>query len=85
MRFNAPVTESAPLKRSLSLPLITFYGLGTVIGAGIYALAGKFAGLYTPVAFPIATVLVLGFPLMGLNPEARVRHRRRIRALSSHL
>lgn len=29
------------LKRSLSFPLITFYGLGTIIGAGIYVLVGK--------------------------------------------
>ena len=29
------------LKRSLTLPLITFYGLGNILGAGIYALIGK--------------------------------------------
>ena len=28
------------LKRSLSLPLITFYGLGNILGAGIYVLVG---------------------------------------------
>jgi len=33
------------LKRSLSLPVITFYGLGTIVGAGIYVLIGKVAGL----------------------------------------
>ena len=26
------------LRRSLSLPLVTLYGLGTIIGAGIYVL-----------------------------------------------
>ena len=29
------------LKRSLTLPLITFYGLGNILGAGIYVLTGK--------------------------------------------
>lgn len=51
------------LRRVLSLPLITFYGLGTILGAGIYVLVGKIAGvagLYTPVAFIIAAI-VAGF------------------------
>ena len=41
------------LKRSLSRPLITLYGLGTTIGAGIYVLVGKVAGrarLFAPVS-----------------------------------
>ena len=33
------------LRRSLSLPLLVLYGLGTTIGAGIYALTGKIAAL----------------------------------------
>lgn len=33
------------LSRSLSLPVLTFYGLGTIVGAGIYVLIGKVAGL----------------------------------------
>lgn len=48
------------LKRSLSLPLITLYGLGTTIGAGIYVLVGKVAGhagLYAPLSFLIAALL----------------------------
>lgn len=32
------------LKRSVSLPLLVFYGMGTMIGAGFYALLGKVAG-----------------------------------------
>ncbi len=35
----------AKLKRSLNLPLLTLYGLGTTIGAGIYALLGEIAGV----------------------------------------
>ena len=48
------------LKRSLSLPLITLYGLGTTVGAGIYALLGKVAaqaGLLAPFSFVLAAVL----------------------------
>lgn len=48
------------LKRSLSLPMITLYGLGTTIGAGIYVLIGKVAGsagLYAPIAFLVAALL----------------------------
>ena len=33
------------LKRSLSLPLVTLYGLGNILGAGIYVLVGKVAGV----------------------------------------
>jgi len=48
------------LKRSLSLPLLTFYGLGTIVGAGIYVLVAKvagYAGLYAPVSFLLAALL----------------------------
>jgi amino acid transporter len=53
----------ANLKRSLSLPLVTFYGIGTILGAGIYVLVGKvagFAGMFTPFAFMMA-LLLAGF------------------------
>lgn len=48
------------LRRALSLPLITFYGLGTILGAGIYVLVGKVvgaAGMYAPVAFLLASLV----------------------------
>jgi len=48
------------LKRSLSLPMMVLYGLGTTIGAGIYALIGKVAGTagyYAPVSFLLASLL----------------------------
>lgn len=51
--------EKVELRRSLSLPLITFYGLGTILGAGIYVLVGKVAGvagMYAPIAFGLAAV-----------------------------
>jgi len=33
------------LKRTLGLPQLVLYGLGTTIGAGIYALAGEMAAV----------------------------------------
>jgi len=52
--------ESAKLRRSLSLTMLTFYGLGTIIGAGIYVLIGKVAseaGQFTPASFLVAALL----------------------------
>ena len=49
------------LKRSLNLPLLTLYGLGNILGAGIYVLIGKvsaLADLFTPIAFLVASLLV---------------------------
>lgn len=51
-----------PLKRTLTLPLVTFYGLGTIIGAGIYALIGAVAQeahAYTPFSFLLASFIAL--------------------------
>jgi len=60
------------LKRRLNLPLFTFYGLGSILGAGIYALVGKVAGeagFFTPVAFIIASILagLTGFAYAELS------------------
>jgi len=52
--------SDSQLKRSLSLPLLTLYGLGTIIGAGIYVLIGEvvgIAGYLTPVAFLTAAII----------------------------
>ena len=49
------------LNRSLSLPLLVMYGLGTTVGAGIYVLIGKIAekaGFYLPVSFLLASFVV---------------------------
>jgi len=59
-----------PLKRSLTLPLLTLYGLGNILGAGIYVLIGKVAGvagLLTPLSFLFASLLVLLLPLLIAN------------------
>jgi amino acid transporter len=48
------------LRRSISLPLITFYGLGNILGAGIYVLVGKVAGeagYFAPLSFLIASII----------------------------
>jgi amino acid transporter len=34
-----------PLQRKINLPLLTFYGLGSIIGAGIYVLLGEVASI----------------------------------------
>ena len=68
------MTESNPLKRSLSLPLLTFYGLGTILGAGIYVLVGKVAvhaGPYVPVAFLVAALLTVFTALSYAELAAR--------------
>lgn len=52
--------NKAQLRRVLSLPLITLYGLGTILGAGIYVLVGEVAGvagMYAPIAFVVAAVV----------------------------
>ena len=52
--------KGTALKRSLSLPLITFYGLGTILGAGIYVLIGEVAGaagMMAPLAFFLAAAI----------------------------
>ncbi|MFH1670040.1 MAG: amino acid permease [Patescibacteria group bacterium] len=62
----------AQLKRRLNLPFFTFYGLGSILGAGIYALVGKVAGeagFFTPVAFIVASILsgLTGFAYAELS------------------
>ena len=48
------------LIRRLTLPLLIFYGIGTILGAGIYVLVGKVAGeagFYTPFSFLLSSLL----------------------------
>jgi len=64
------MTESAELgnephtglKRSLSLPMAVFYGVGNILGAGIYVLIGKVAGVagyFAPLAFLLSALIVV--------------------------
>lgn len=53
-------TNKNTLKRNLGLWLITFYGLGNILGAGIYALIGKVAGeagYFAPFSFLLAAIV----------------------------
>lgn len=62
----------AALIRRLSLPLLVFYGIGTILGAGIYVLIGKVAGdagMYTPIAFLFSAVLA-GFSAFSYSELA---------------
>jgi len=66
--MNGPVT----LKRSLSLPMLVLYGLGTTIGAGIYALIGEIAGVagyLAPFSFLLAALLA-GVTALGFGELA---------------
>ena len=54
-------TRPAELKRRLTLTLLTLYGLGVTIGAGIYVLVGTTAaraGIYAPISFLVAASVV---------------------------
>ncbi len=56
----SPTEPAATLKRAFSLPLLVFYGLGTILGAGIYVLIGEVvasAGMLAPLAFLLASLL----------------------------
>ncbi len=69
-----PATPHTALKRSLNLTLVAFYGIGTILGAGIYVLIGKvagFAGMFTPVAFLLAAGLAVFSALAYAELAAR--------------
>lgn len=54
------IHEPGALKRAISLPLLVLYGLGTIIGAGIYALVGEIAavaGYAAPLTFLLAALV----------------------------
>src|SRR3954469_2274024 len=58
----ATATVAEPrLRRSLTLPLLTLYGIGVTVGAGIYVLIGAVAsqaGIHAPLAFVIAAIVM---------------------------
>jgi len=52
--------ETKGLKKSLSLSMLIFYGVGTILGLGIYVLLGKIAGeagMMAPFAFLFAAII----------------------------
>lgn len=59
--MTTPSPNATPLLRTLSLAQITFYGIGTILGAGIYVLVGEvanIAGSHMPLAFILAALVV---------------------------
>ena len=53
--------EKPKLRRALTTPLLTLYGLGVTVGAGIYVLVGataQQAGAYAPFSFLVAAIVV---------------------------
>jgi amino acid transporter len=56
------LTHTTHFKKTISLSLLTFYGLGTIVGGGIYALLGKVAGeagMSMPLSFALAGIIAL--------------------------
>lgn len=56
-----PGTGPVRLRRALNLPLLTLYGIGVTIGAGIYVLVGVTtarAGIHAPLTFVVAACVV---------------------------
>lgn len=59
--MDTAVNKPEQLRRALNAPLLTLYGLGVTVGAGIYVLVGATAGeagAYAPAAFLIAAIVV---------------------------
>ncbi|MCP5151111.1 MAG: amino acid permease [Ectothiorhodospiraceae bacterium] len=61
MSSEPPAAASAPvLRRSLGLWMVTLYGLGNILGAGIYVLVGEVAGAsgyLAPLAFLVSALV----------------------------
>ena len=58
--LTTPENKSPQLQRRLGLAALVFYGVGDILGAGIYALVGDVAGMagrYSWLAFVIALVV----------------------------
>lgn len=67
--------EVRELARSLTLPRLVFYGVGTVLGAGIFVVIGEVigeAGPLTPVAYILAGTIALTTALSYAEISARI-------------
>lgn len=63
------------LKRKLGVPLLVFYGVGIMVGAGIYVLVGVAsgaAGIYAPLAFLAAGLVALPTAASYAELSARI-------------
>jgi amino acid transporter len=62
MPYQGKTSERVTLKRSIGLPGLLFFGVGTMVGAGFYALVGKVSGLagqLTPLSMLAAGLVAL--------------------------
>ncbi|WP_157981065.1 APC family permease [Pseudidiomarina insulisalsae] len=69
--------QSGKLRRNIHFPMLVLYGVGTMVGAGFYALAGKVAGvagLFAPIAFGLAGLLALFSALAFAELSSRLPH-----------
>jgi amino acid transporter len=69
-----PSENKSPLKRNVTLPMLVFFGLGNIFGAGIYVLIGKMAGIagvYIPISFLVASIVVFFTALTYAELSAR--------------
>jgi APA family basic amino acid/polyamine antiporter len=60
--LNESTDTTHQLKRAIGLPLLIFYGVGTIIGGGFYALTGEIAGeagMLAPLAFGMSALIAL--------------------------
>ena len=56
------MVSDTTLKRSLKLPAVTLYGVGAILGAGIYVLIGEIAGqagYFAPLSFLVAAIIAV--------------------------
>jgi len=56
------MVSDTTLKRSLKLPAVTLYGVGAILGAGIYVLIGEIAGqagYFAPMSFLVAAIIAV--------------------------
>ena len=68
------IKDKSKLKRNVTLPMLVFYGLGNIFGAGIYVLIGEIAGIsgdYLPLSFLLACVVVFFTALTYAELSAR--------------
>lgn len=71
------MTAPAALRRRLSTGLLTVYGIGVMVGAGIYVLVGTIAGhagIWAPAAFLAAGVIAAFSALSYAELSARIPH-----------
>lgn len=65
----------AGLRRGMTLPLLSLYGIGTVLGAGIFVVIGEVvgeAGVLTPLAYLLAALVAVTTGLSFAEAGARI-------------